>query len=88
MDLRISTTGTTTHCQDVDFVRFSDITPDVIKSLDVFKYFIGTPYEKHFTRGLYKKVFYMNNGWERIVIHIFKSKKAMLNFDLNGGFEV
>jgi len=88
MDVRIKINGITTACEDLDFELFSDITIDVIKSLEAFKCCINTPYEKHLNRGLYKKVFYMNNGWDRIVIHIFKSKKEIQSFVLDSGIEV
>jgi hypothetical protein len=87
MEVRIKTKGITTACEELN-VELSNITTEVIKSLEAFQYFINTPYEKHLNRGLYKKVFYFNNGWDRVMIHIFKSKKEMESFDLNGGIEI
>jgi hypothetical protein len=78
MNIRIISKGITTACDDVDFM-LKDVNEDFIKSLPSFQYFIGTPYEKHLKKGLWRASLHDNNDWERVVIYLYKSKTEMEN---------
>ena len=82
MDIRIRAKGITTSCDNLEFIM-SDINEEFIKNLPCFSSFKESTYEKHLKRGLWKAEFRDDNGWNRVIIYLYKSKKEMNNSYMN-----